>query len=163
MRSNGFVVAVLASSTAGCSSSYVPAASPRLSLIMEGGTYAFVRDGKKYEGGVTGGDIEEAVQGSPKAEEYAHEYKTGMTTGFAMTILGAAAAVGGLTLFGVQAAHQTSGDTLPPAGLLVASGGLIVELIGVAVASNALPHLFDAINAYNDALRASGDAPSAGR
>ena len=135
-----------------CSSSYVPVASPRASLVMDSGTYAYVKDGKKYEGGYFGGDLEQVVQGNAKAEEYAHAYKTGVATGFALTVLGAAAGIGGLVLFGAQAEQSQSGQSIPPTGLVIAGGGLIVELIGSIVVANAQPHLTDAINAYNDGL-----------
>lgn len=138
-----------------CSSSYVPAASPRLSLVMDRGTYAYVRDGKKFEGGYFGGDIEEAVQGNAKAEEYARSYKTGLATGFGLTLFGAAAIIGGLVLAGAQVAQTPSGQDVPPTGFFIAGGGLIVELIGSLIAANAMPHLTDAINAYNDGLISS--------
>jgi hypothetical protein len=119
---------------------------------MDHGTYAYVRDGKKYEGGYFGGDIDEAVHGNPKAEEYARSYKTGRTAGFALTLFGAAAAVGGLVLFGAQAGQTQSGQDVPLTGLLIAGGGLIIETIGSLIAVNAEPHLTDAINAYNDGV-----------
>jgi hypothetical protein len=137
----------------GCSSSYTPAASPRASLVMAGGTLAFVRDGKKYEGGLFGGNLEEVVRGSPQAQEYAHQYKSGMVTGFALTMIGLAAALGGLVLTSSDAVRVSqNGESLPPTGLLIAGGGLLVELVGLAIESNAAPHLYDAINAYNDSL-----------
>jgi hypothetical protein len=155
MRSKVVALGVLATLAAGCSSSYVPAAGPRLSVVMEGGTPTYVRDGKKFEGGFLGGDIEEAVHGSPKAEEYAHEFKTGITTGFAMTMIGTVGIVGGAAITGVQASRADQ-NTVPIAGLLVMGGGLLLELIGLGVEFNALPHFYDAINAYNDDLTPAG-------
>jgi hypothetical protein len=146
-------VAVLASFTFGCSSSYVPAASPRVSLVMRGGTYSYVRDGKEYDGGLFGGEIEEAVRGNREAEEYAREYKDGMVTGFTLSLLGVAAAIGGATLVGASVGRDSS--TLSPtgaAGLAVTGGGLLTEIIGVIVEANAVTHVFDAVNAYNDGL-----------
>jgi hypothetical protein len=143
----------------GCTSSYVPRPSPRLSLIMEGGTYAYVRDGKKYEGGVLGGDLEEAVRGDPTAEEYASQFRTGMTAGLVLTTVGALGVVGGLVLTGADASQTTPGHPLPPTGPVVCGVGLVTELVGVIVGLNAAPHLFDAINAYNDALGSRAEAP----
>ena len=161
MRSNVVALAILATFAAACSTSYMPAAGPRLSVVMEGGTPAYVRDGKKFEGGIFGGDIEEAVQGSRKAEAYAHDFKTGMVTGFAMTLIGGAGLVGGAAVAGVQANQDRS--AVPVTGLLVMTGGLILELIGLGVELSALPHFYDAVNAYNDDLPQSGAGAAAGR
>jgi hypothetical protein len=121
---------------------------------MDSGKVAYVRDGKTYSGGWFGGDLEEAVKGNPTAEEYAREYKSGMITGFAATVLGIVGIAGGLTLTGFQS-QQPNGQA-PIAGLLVLGGGLVFYGVGLGVALNAMPHLYDAINAYNDGV----DAPS---
>src|SRR5579859_2276580 len=136
----------------GCSSSYVPAASPRVSAVMDGGYYAYVRDGKKYEGGLLGGEIEEAVRGDPRAEEYARQYKTGMVTGFVLSMLGATGTFAGVGIAGAQASQAANGPSLTAAGLIVAGAGLLAETIGLIVELNAMPHMADAINAYNDSL-----------
>jgi hypothetical protein len=157
---------VLSTFVAGCSSSYVPAVGPRLSVVMENGAPTYVRDGKKFEGGFLGGDIEDAVQGSPKAEEYAHEFKTGVTTGFALTMLGVAGILGGAAVTGAEAssqANQPGPGTVPVTGLVVMGAGLLLELVGVGVELNAIPHFYDAVNAYNDDLRPGGSVPPAGR
>jgi len=162
MRSTGVALAVLATFIVGCSSSYIPATGPRLSVVMEGGTPTYVRDGKKFEGGFLGGDIEEAVHGSPKAEEYAHEFKTGVSTGFAMTIIGAVGLVGGATIGGIEAA-QDGRNTVPVTGLVVMGAGLALYLVGLGLTLNAIPHFYDAVNAYNDDLAPSGATAPAGR
>jgi hypothetical protein len=137
--------------TVGCTSSYLPQPSPRVSLVMEGGSYAYVRDGRKYEGGLFGGDIDKVVQGNPKAEKYAHEYKTGMVTGFILTTIGVVGAAGGLTVLTVDASQSRSpGSSVPPTGLIIAGAGLFVEIVGAILELNAIPHVFDAVNAYND-------------
>jgi hypothetical protein len=100
---------------------------------MDSGRLAYVKDGKKYEGGYFGGDIEEAVEGNAQAEGYARAYKAERVGGAATTFL----------------------------GILTAAGGLVLETIGVYVLASAPRHLFDAINAYND--RVSCDSPSAQR
>jgi len=126
---------------------------------MESGTYAYVRDGKKYEGGVFGGDLEEAVRGNARAEEYARAYKTGMATGLALSFLGAAATIGGAVLLGYQAGQTPSGQSVPLTGLFIALGGLVVDIAGDIVVSSAQPHLTDAINAYNDGLLTQTSSP----
>ena len=145
--------ALLASLTVGCSSSYVPASSPRVSLVMKGGTYSYARDGKEFEGGLFGGEIEEAVRGNPEAEEYARSYKDGMLTGFALSLVGVAAAVGGATVVGASLGQNESNvSSLGAAGLAITTGGLITEIVGLIVEANAVTHVFDAVNAYNDGL-----------
>jgi hypothetical protein len=148
MRSSAIAIALLATFTVGCSTSYVPAVGPRLSVIMEGGSPAYVKDGKKYDGGIFGGDIEEAVKGSATAEEYAHEFKTGVITGFALTLIGAAGVVGGASFSAAQLGHD-SGEA-PTAGLLTTAAGLVLYVVGLGVTFAAIPHFYDAVNAYND-------------
>jgi hypothetical protein len=130
---------------------------------MDGGNYAYVRDGKKYEGGLFGGDLVEAVRGNPQAEDYARAYKRGLTTGLVMTLLGAAVAVAGIVAVSSDLGQHAPGQSIPPTGFIVAGGGLLVELIGDIIELNAMPHLYDAINVYNDGLDSPPSvAPRAG-
>ncbi len=154
------IAGVLACTTA-CSSAYIPQPGPRLSVVMESGSLAYVRDGKTYEGGFLGGDIEEAVSGNPRAEEYAHEYKSGLVTGFAMSMVGIAGMLGGVSFAAADAARSNDTST-PLTGLLIAGGGALLDLIGLALMINAVPHLYDAINAFNDGVpTATARAPAA--
>jgi hypothetical protein len=155
------IAGVVAFTTA-CSSAYIPQPGPRLSLVMEGGSLSYVRDGKTYEGGFLGGDIEEAVSGNPRAEEYAHEYKTGMVTGFALSMIGIAGMVGGVSLAAADAG-RSSDQSAPITGLLIALGGAILDLVGAGVSVSAVPHLYDAVNAFNDGVPAAAPAPSTPR
>jgi hypothetical protein len=145
-------VAALVSCSFGCSSAYLPHPGPRLSVVMDGGTVAYVREGKKYEGGLFGGDLEEAVHGNPQAEEYARQFKTGVTTGFATTMLGVAGMAGGLIVTGAQAPSPDSGRSLPVTGPIILGAGIVAYVVGLIVMLNAAPHLYDAVNAYNDGL-----------
>jgi hypothetical protein len=45
----------------------------------------------------------------------------------------------------------------------VMGAGLVVELVGLGVELNAVPHFYDAINAYNDDVRPGAETPAAGR
>lgn len=120
---------------------------------MESGSLAYVRDGKKYEGGMLGGDIEEAVRGNPRAEQYAHDYKSGMVTGFALSMVGIAGMVGGLTVEGIQEAnHPTGSQSVPVTGLVIFGAGLLLDLVGSGMMLGAVPHLYDAVNAFNDGV-----------
>jgi hypothetical protein len=146
MRSTVIAAAILVSFTTACTSSYVPVQGPRLSVVMEGGTPTYVHDGQRFSGGFLGGDIEDAVRGSPKAEEYAHDFKSGMVTGFVATLTGALAAGVGAGLAGGESAQNSS----PTAGLVTLGGGALLYVVGLGVLFAAQPHLYDAINAYND-------------
>ena len=146
-------IAVLLSFTlslnAACSSSYVPAQSPRVAIVMEGGSIAYVRDGVKYEGGLFGGDIEAAVRGNPRAEAHAHTYKTLVISGFVVSMAGAAGMAGGLAVMGDDAARN---QTLSTPGAVLLGSGLVAYLVGLGMIMAGPPHLYDAVNVYNDSL-----------
>jgi hypothetical protein len=44
---------------------------------------------------------------------------------------------------------------LPVTGLAMMGAGLIVDLIGLVLVARATPHLWDAVNAYNDGAGAA--------
>jgi hypothetical protein len=160
-RRTTLAAAVLACvSSTGCTSAYMPRPNSHVTMVMDGGRIAFVRDGKKYEGGLLGGDIEEAVQGNAKAAEYASAYKTGMTTGFATTLLGLGGMLGGVALAGTEASEAPHSPSAPTPGLLVLAAGAVLYGIGLVVVLNAAPHLYDAVNVYNDGVDGAG--PQAG-
>jgi hypothetical protein len=152
------VCAVLATATsAGCSSAYIPRASAHLSMRMDTGSLVYERDGKKFEGGLFGGEVDEAVQGVPLAEKYASDYKTGVTGGFVAVLAGAAAIIGGTSL---SATEYGQGATTVP-GWTTVGAGVVAYFVGLAWMLSSQPHLYDAINAYNDAIdeRAEHAAP----
>ena len=144
------LVTLLAPTSLGCASSYVPRPGPHVALVQDGGTISYVREGVKYDGGIFGGDIEEAVSGSQRAEEYAHEYKTGMTTGFIMTMVGALGAIGGAVWMGDAASQTPVSNSGMTSATIVLISGIVVELVGAGIAARAQTHLFDAVNSYND-------------
>jgi hypothetical protein len=155
MLRKGVAAITLIASTAGCSSAYIPQRGPRVSVVIDNGSLAYVRDGKTYEGGVFGGDIEEAVKGQPRAEEYARQYKNGLTAGFALSVLGLGGIIGGAVVTGAEAGRGSS--DVPVTGLAFLGAGLVLDLVGAFVTMAAVPHLYDAVNAYNDGIE--GSAP----
>jgi hypothetical protein len=123
---------------------------------MEDGRPTYVRDGKKFDGGFLGGDIEEAVHGNPQSEEYAHEFKSGIVTGFVLSMIGAAGVVGGAVVAAAEVDQPRASNAVPVGGLAVMGAGVILDVVGLVMMLNAQPHLFDAINSYNDAVRFQG-------
>jgi hypothetical protein len=146
------LVSCSVSSSLGCASSYMPRPGPRIAVVMDSGSVAYVRDGKKYEGGLFGGDIEEAVRGNPQAEDYARQYKAGVEAGFLTTMVGVAGLVGGTVVTSVEASPSAGDRATPVAGLVTVGAGLVLYVTGLIVVLNATPHLYDAINAYNDGV-----------
>lgn len=103
-----------------------------------------------------GGEIEEAVRGNSEAEAHARAYKSGMIGGFVASMLGAVAIGGGAGVIVVDAgrsstsgAHDASAQT---AGGMLLVGGLVAYAVGLSLLLNAQPHMWDAINIYNDGL-----------
>ena len=153
---------VALTTTTACSSSYMPAKSPRAQLVMQSGRQAIVRDGQVYEIGAFGGGLEEAVAGNPDAEEHARDYQRDLVMGFACSMLAIGAIIAGGTLMAVDASNHPNEVSAPGLGLLL--GGIALEIGGSAFYAGAQPHFYDAINVYNDGLnrgvvrQSSGDA-----
>jgi hypothetical protein len=123
-------------------------------MMTESGSLVLVKNGRTYSFGMFGGQLEDAVQGNPQAEAEAHAYKTKTTTGFVLNLVGSVA--GGVGA-GVLVANQLS-DT-PSTAMLAGSialvlGGLALSITGNAITSSAQPHIWNAINIYNDGLPA---------
>ena len=77
-----------------------------------------------------------------------------MIGGFVSTLVGVASTVGGASLVVANSSKSTDDrdTTLETAGGALIIGGLVASIVGLALFMNAQPHLFDAINAYNDGL-----------
>jgi hypothetical protein len=138
----------------GCSSSYMPRPGPRVAMIQQSGTPAYVRDGKVYEGGIFGGDIVEAVRGNPEAESHARAYKNQTIGGFLATLAGGISMISGALLLssGSRTDNGGSNNTETTAGGLLLAGGLGAYITGFVLILTAQPHMWDAINVYNDGV-----------
>jgi hypothetical protein len=132
----------------GCSSAYIPRRSAHLSMRMDSGSLAYERDGKKFVGGLFGGDLEAAVQGVPLAEKYAAEYRTGVTGGFVLVLAGAAGVAAGASLGTIE--YSQRGSSVP--GWSTIGAGLVAYVAGLVWMLSSQPHLYDAVNAYNDGV-----------
>jgi hypothetical protein len=147
----GAVALLTLLATSACSTTYVPQNTGRIAVVMDGGSYALFKDGKVYKPGLFGGDVDEAVAGNPRAEDEMSTYQGQQTTGALCTIGGAALVLGGAAV--LAAAPPQSGDSrgLTPS-LAMFLGGLVVDLIGLAFTTSAQPHLWNAVNIYNDGV-----------
>jgi hypothetical protein len=134
--------------TCACSSSYEPARSPRITTVMEDGWPTFVKDGARYGTPAFGVGLVDAVQGNPRAEEQARIGRNLAIGGFVFDMVGLGSEIGGLVaLEHDQLQHQPS--TLAT-GLVF--GGLGAVLVGSVMLLNAQPHIYDAVNIYNDGI-----------
>lgn len=128
----------------------MPQRSPRVQLIERHGAPVFVRDGNVYEGGAFGGGLEDAVRGNPQAEEHARAYRHGMVGGLVATLLGTGLMVGSLATLPRESDREDRSTPTVPLTLFAA--GLASYVTGSILLLNAQPHMWDAINIYNDGL-----------
>jgi hypothetical protein len=136
--------------TCACSSAYEPVRSPRIAVVMDGGTPTAVRDGTHYGNFAFGTGLVNAVQGNPRAEVQARIGRNLMIGGFVLDIVGL-----GSEFAGVIALQQDQ-DRDKPSALAT---GLVIGGLGAVVAGTVLllagpPHIYDAVNIYNDGVDA---------
>lgn len=151
-------VAVSAFALSGCSTNYAPRPSPRVAVVMQGGTPVYIREGRVFPGGGFGGDLREAVQGNAEAESHAKAYRTNMIAGVTTTLVGVASAIGGGVLYfasssGPENRRDTTGELI---GGTLALSGIAAYATGMVLMLNAQPRLWDAVNAYNDGVEDGG-------
>jgi hypothetical protein len=151
MRTRSLVAAALVAAVlSACSTNYVPHTPGRLFVTMDSGKWSYVRDGQRYDHGMLGGGLEDAVRGNPQAEAAAAEYTSRLRTGLLFTILGTLGMVGGLTGAVATAVDEEGNDsrTQQLLGLTVIS--MAVMFGGAMYAASAEPYRWDAINMFND-------------
>ena len=140
------VVGAVAWVALGCSSSYEPARSPRVSMIYDGGQIAFVKNGVHYNGLLPGNSLIDAVDGDPQAESEAHAARNLEVGGFVVS-LGGLGAVGSAIV--VQAnSHPADANNGLVGGLVLSA--LACEIVSISLTLSSIPHFYDAINIYND-------------
>ncbi len=148
------VIGVSTFALSGCSTNYAPRPNPRVAVVMQGGTPVYIREGRVFPGGGFGGDLREAVHGNAEAESYARAYRTNMVAGVTTTLAGVASALGGGILY-VASSSQPELDrnaTAETIGGTLALSGVAAFATGMVLMLNAQPHLWDAVNAYNDSV-----------
>ncbi len=147
-------------SIAGCSTSYMPRSSGRVSVVQVGGIPSYARGGKIYHGGLGGGELEEAVQGNPAAEQHARDYKAGTITGFVSALVGGVGMCAGVGLLAADSAAHESHRGRQIGGAATLGVGVVAYVVGLALVINAQPHMWDAINIYNDGVQPPPVPPS---
>ncbi|MEI9948668.1 MAG: hypothetical protein WDO74_06700 [Pseudomonadota bacterium] len=145
----GLVVVLALGFAQGCSTGYEPARSPRIATVLEGGQPTFVKDGVHFGSPVFGTGIVDAVQGNPQAEHHARIGRNLIVGGFVLDLVGLGSEIGGLVVL----AHDRDqhGDASPAAVGLVL-GGLVAVTAGTVMILCGQPHVYDAINIYNDGV-----------
>lgn len=144
---------------AACSTQYRPQPGPRVSVVLENSNLAYARDGKTYPHGFAGDGLVEAVSDNPRAREAAETYRSRLTSGFVLTLIGTVC----LATAAVAVVPTYAADD-PPAGaqaLVVgaAACGLAGLISGGALLGSAQTYHWDAINMYNDDLERRAPPP----
>lgn len=151
LRSNAALLFVALAACPACSSSYQPMPGPRIAIVQEAGKPMLAKAGKRYDIGLFGGGLVEAVEGVPEAEEHAESFRNRNITSFVMALGGGAFAVGGASLLASGAAsHGGISEAAVVTGSLLTSSGLGLVVASMFVALSAQPKLWDAINSHND-------------
>ncbi len=135
----------------GCTSSYEPARSPRIATIVDGGQPTFVKDGVRFGSPVWGTGLVDAVQGHPQAEHHARVGRNLIVGGFVVSLVGLGTEVGGLVVAANSDAATAPDSQMGVATALVISGAVVL-IAGSVLVLSGQPHVYDAINIYNDSL-----------
>jgi len=149
----GLAVLLVLIFTQGCTSSYEPARSPRIETVVDGGQPTFVKDGVHFGGPVWGTGLVDAVHDNPRAEHHARVGRNLIVGGFVVSMAGLGAEIGGLVV-SAKANSSTAPDANSGLGTALVIGGLVVALTGVGMMLAGQPHVYDAINIYNDGIAA---------
>jgi hypothetical protein len=110
-----------------------------------------VRDGTYYGGGAFGGDVDQAVSGVPEAVSHARSYQTLSTLGSIALFTSEAAAISGSVII-PTAIDDPETRSAARVAFIVSSLTLLVT--GVVLHVAAEPHLYDAVNLYNERIDA---------
>jgi hypothetical protein len=130
----------------GCASSYQPARNPR--VTASGGETGpnFFKDGKEYSGGFFGGGLVDAVHGNERAEQEAITARNLTVAGFTLQVVGLSGVVTGVVL------ETRDDDAARTAGIWFGLGGAVTVLVGTLLVRSGSPHMYNAVNIYNDGV-----------
>jgi hypothetical protein len=144
----------------GCSTHYQPKSATRLSVVIEGGNYAYRRDGKTFSHGAFGAGLVDAVEDDPEAREAAETHHGHMVGGVVAYAAGLVCLVGGLTWAlsngdpnnANNANSENNELSSEQTAILIGSLGCWAAglVTGTVLISVGQPYQWDAINIYND-------------
>jgi hypothetical protein len=136
-----------------CSTTYTPRPSPRVHLAISGGSMVLMRDGQEFGLGPLGG-VSDALVGVPEAHDHAETYESFTLAGFVVGIAGAVASGAGAGIFLADSIDRGGSPSTTATGIALGLviGGLGAAIVGASFQLAAQPHLFDAINIYNDSV-----------
>jgi len=146
------MLAVLLALT-GCSTHYQPRTGPRLSVVMEGGSLSYQRNGETISHGFFGGGLVDAVEDDPEAREAAETYRGRNVAGFVAYTAGFVCFLGGSAW--ALSCDTSNGDTVVNSERGAIFFAAIACLLAGSIAGSVLflsaqPYQWDAINIYND-------------
>jgi hypothetical protein len=121
-----------------CGTTYQPATSSHIGIVIHRGAAFYIKDGREVPIGPLGGALEPLVETSPEAAAHAHRAFTQLSVGVPLYFLSAAAVIVGLA-----SSRPSVHWTLIGAG--AAGGGTGLTLIGAG-----FTNILDAVNIYND-------------
>ncbi len=150
-----FQVAFVAAVCPACSSTYQPRLSPRIAVVQEAGKPMLVKGDKRYDIGIFGGGLVEAVEGVPLAEEYAESFRNRTIAGLAMNLGGLVVSMSGAVLMGAGFSNSSGSSdrsVIALTGSTMVVSGLGLMIAGLILGVGAPPRMWDAINAHNDAV-----------
>jgi hypothetical protein len=133
-----------------CSSNYIPQSRGRVSVVIQNGAQAYVRDGRIIEHGMLGGGISEAVEGHPAAMVAANEYRDRIKWGLLGMLGGLGCSLGGMAYAISQVDPDGESTAGTERGLWIALGCTVVMIVGGVYLGTAEPYRWDAINLFND-------------
>jgi hypothetical protein len=142
------LVAVCAALSVGCggASSYTPQEPGRIHFVRTASGRALEKDGKLYSASGFWGESREAVAGDPDAEAHARTYVWQTRSTGPLVLL----ALGLLLPAGVLMTGEPDHTGQRVAAIGLASAGMTALVFSFFIPQLARPHLYHAINVYND-------------
>lgn len=145
------LVGLVMASNVGCGNAIDLAASPRIEVVQTRDALTFIRGSERYEHGYFGAGLHAAVAGVPDAEEHAEAHSRLLVGGLLLEL-------GGAVMAGAALASAVSSEESPEAldtSLLLVGGALALSLTSDVLYAHSEPHVLQAVNAYNDEVRAA--------
>ncbi|HEY0467471.1 MAG TPA: hypothetical protein VGC79_24895 [Polyangiaceae bacterium] len=148
----GLIVLMALLLTQGCSSSYEPARSPRITTLVRGGYPTFVKDGQRIGSPAFGTGLVDAVRDNPRAEHHARVGRNLIAAGWVTYLVGLGTGIGGIAVLAHDNTTLSTQQSNVGTALLLTSAATL--LAGGVLLLCGQPHIYDAVNIYNDGLEA---------